>query len=118
MQSVEELSDLRQKCLLNIENELQVKLQLEADIAAAKTVQDVRPSPKKYARKEKQQADDLAEGGFATPPAVNRRKMKIEFKKEDQEVLQDTNPIDLVAAASGKWVRSKSPSDNSSNNKR
>ena len=87
MQSVEELSDLRQKCLLEIENELQVKLQLEADIAATKTVQDVRPSPKKYTRKEKQQVDDIAEGGFATPPTANRRKMKIEFKKEDQEVI-------------------------------
>ena len=68
--------------------------------------------------KEKQQTDDLAEGGFATPPTANRRKMKIEFKKEDQEVLQDKNPIELVAASSGKRVRSKSPSANRSNNKR
>lgn len=39
----------------------------------------------------------------------------MEFKKEDQEVLQDPNPIEFVATASGKRGRTRSPSAHRSN---
>ncbi len=91
-------------------------MQIEADVpAATATVKDVRPSPRKYTKKDKQQPADIAQGGLATPPSGNRRKMKMEFKKEDQEVLQDPNPIEFLATASGKRGRTRSPSTNRSN---
>ena len=63
-------------------------MQIEADVPAAATpVKDVRPSPRKYTKKEKQQPAEIMQGGLATPLSGNRRKNKMEFKQEDKEVI-------------------------------
>ena len=75
---------------------------------AAPTVQDIRPSVRKYTRKHSTEREQ----GIETP-LKNRRKDKIEYKKEEQEVVHDPNPIEIVDASSGKRgkrMRSTSPS--------
>ena len=48
--------------------------------------------------------------GLETPP-VNRRKAKIEFKKEEQEV-EDPNKIEVAPMSNKKRQRARSPSTN------
>ena len=75
--------------------------------AATSIAKDLKSTPKKQARK---QSSDLSEKLLATPPMI-RRKAKIEYKKEEQEV-HDQNPIELAPSSGKKRQRTRSPSAN------
>ena len=103
-----DIYDQRREILLEFDK-LKIEKQIEPFVhAATATVKDVSPSPRKNSKQKKQQAAYIVQG-LATPPSGNRRKNKMEFKN-DKEELKEAHSIEFVAYSSRKRRCSRSPS--------